>query len=380
MNVPARLINKPALPTPSFTFYLLIFYAITALYLIPYGTFAYADSFIPILSIILLFELVFDRIKLNRIDLILILFLLLITFSVNFSLGRLADAFNMIALSLVCRNNYYLNRNFVFTIYWLSLGSIIYQLAFYRHPAFNIPVLSILDPNFSGFLMLLFFFFCFRNNFKIGLFISIACAFIFFSRAYLLSLFIFICIFIYEKCFTFIVKRQTVGLFINKLSFLLMILLANSLLLVMGTYFINNAETTSKQLGRTDLQRVTQIADESNLYRFQSNERIVRYLIKTPENALLGLPPNYDEEKLRLNLPAVTPHNGLLHLIFYRGIIFCSFYFLLLGRIIKRLYQPQKLKYLLALIVFSLFLHVAYFGPSLIFFVTTLATEPRVRG
>lgn len=344
--------------------FLIVFYAATALYVIPYGTFPHAELFVPIITIVFLFQLVIGKIKLHKIDLFLILGILMVTFFINISIPRIIDSFFIIILLIVFRNHQNLNRKYIFFIYFYSLSSIIYQLFTYRYN--TLPVLSIIDPNFSGYYMLLFFFFCFKNKLKLGILLSLCCAVIFLSRAYILSLSVFFVVLISEKFL------RKINFFTKRSYFLLIIVGINFLLLAFSIYFINHIQINNTFVEREDIERIIHLKDESNLIRFTANIKVFNLIKSDFYTIFFGL-KTHSEEYVKEQLQYSMAHNGFLSIILYRGIFFSSLYLIAMGRIIRRLYSLENLKYILSVICFALFLHAGYQGVGLIFFISTLA-------
>ncbi len=361
--------------------YLLLFYAAIFLYIIPYIipdlTIPRLKIFLPIFIVFLLFELLDKKIKLYTLDLLLILIILLSSLF-NFYVEKVGDAIVISILLLTYKKQQIFNKTFLLIIYLFSAIAIIGQLLVYRDEVENTIILAVGDPNFSGLIMLLFFFFCWKNRFILGVVLSVVCAFLFVSRAYFLALAIFFVLFFLER-----INSQTriinglINLFSQKSRFFLILIVANLSLLFFSIYFLNYIEVQTGYKPR-DLSRLQRLNDNSNLTRFTSNYVWLNLIQKDSDIALFGVPSQYnDEDELNKFFKSlgsrVVPHNSLFHIIAQRGILFCLVYFLIIDKILNKTYKKENFKYILAYLVFALFLHAAYGGPRLIFLIITLA-------
>ena len=367
--------------------YLLLFYAAIFLYIIPYIipdlTIPRLKIFLPIFIVFLLFELLDKKIKLYNLDLLLILIILIISLF-NFSIEKLGDALVISILLLTYKKQQVFNKTFLLIIYLFSAIGIIAQLLVYRHYELNIPVLAVGDPNFSGLFLLVFFFFCWKNRFILGVVLSLVCAFLFVSRAYFLALAIFFLVLFWLQRSNSKIKiiNGLINLFFNKIffnksRFFLILIVANLSLLFFSIYFVQYIEVKTGYDPR-DLSRLQKLNDKSNLTRFTANYVWLNLIQKDSDIALFGVPSQYNDggelAKLFERLGSrVVPHNSLFNIIAKRGILFCLGYFFIMNRIINKTYNKGNLKYILAYLVFSLFLHSAYGGAQLIFLIITLA-------
>ena len=371
--------------------YLILFYAAILVYIIPYiipdFTIPHFKIFLPIFIIFLLFELLDKKIKLYTLDLLLILILLIISLF-NFSAPKVADAITISLLLVTYKKQQVFNKTFLFIIYLFSTISIIGQLLVYRDELDGTITLAVGDPNVSGLLMLIFFFFCWKNRFILGVVLSLVCAFLFVSRTYFLALAIFFGLFFLERInYKIIINNRLINLnlLFKKTRFYLILIVANLLVLFFSIYFIKHIEVKTGYNPR-DLARLQKLNDSSNLTRFTANYAWLNLMKKDSDIALFGVPSKYTDVdnfyKLfdRLGSRAI-PHNSLYYTIAYRGILFCLVYFLIIGRILNKTSNKENLKYILAYIVFALFLHGAYGGERLIFLITTLALpESKLKG
>ena len=192
------------------------------------------------------------------------------------------------------------------------------------------------------------------------------------SRGYILGLSVFFVVVISEK-----ILRKTI-FFTKRAYFLLILIGINILLLSFSIYFINHIEITNNLIGREDLERITSLNDKSNFIRFTANAKMLNLLNSDFYTTLFGL-REQSQEYLIEQLRYTVDHNAILRITVFRGVIFVSFYLMALGRIIRRLYSLENLKYILSLIFFSLFLHTGYQDVGLIFFIATLALPELTR-
>jgi hypothetical protein len=364
--------------TTDFLFNLLFFYTATVLFVTPHESFPHAKVFVPILTVVLFIKFVSNGITISQKDLVLILCILL-TILLNISIDKTLCAFFMILLLVLCRQPKYLNKKFAIFMYIYILAGATFWFLFSYTLSGEIS-LSNGDPNHSGYLLLLFIFFCYKNDFKIGIFLSSILVFFLGSRSYLISLIIFFGFVILEKFFPKI--SNYINSFFDKNKFInwsIIMIASNCLILVYSTYFVSQIEIAniSRSFDFQELiQRTIIFNDRSNYLRFHANTVFFEIMSNNVDIALFGL-PDQSEEYIKSLFPVMVLHNSVFILMICQGIIFCFFYFFAFGRIVKRL-GDNNLKYILSSLVFPLVYWGAFQSVFLALFVIVLAL-PTVR-
>jgi hypothetical protein len=353
------------------------------IYIVPYGSLP--ENIISILQLsILVIAFVFAlslglKIKIND---IYALFTLTLISSLYFSGTKIYNLIFIVFLLIGSCRIKDSNKKIISSIYFVSCISIIYQLIYYSTGRIFY-TLSVPDPNFSGFYMLLFFMFCFRNNFIFGILLSILCVFLFVSRAYAISLSLFAVIYLFETLF--ISKDKKLNMHINNVLrkifnrniFFSLVLIANLSLYISSAYIIEITNSINGgTFARDDISRlVTFNAADSE--RFEVNSLVIQALISDPKILLFGIPERTPEYMTKFANTRAVPHNSLLRLVLECGLIFGLYYLFIVGLILKRLYAQENIKYILSFITFSLFLHVAYQSIFLAFLVSILSLPER---
>ncbi|MCL6751572.1 hypothetical protein KBT16_11575 [Nostoc sp. CCCryo 231-06] len=366
---------------PVYSILICFFIATSAisLYIIPYGVFPdyiLSVSTLLVLSILLLLCIVFG-LSIHRSDINLI-FLLALMSLFYFSGTKLYYLMIVSILLIGCRSVQNPNKKIVWAIYFISFISIINQLI-HQSTGRDFYTLSVPDPNFSGFYMLIFFMFCFRNNFILGILLSILCVFLFLSRTYAVSLGLFMLIYLFEVLFLSKLKKKRSSIpflkIFNKNFLLPLVLVANISIYFSSFYIVDIASLMSGgSFARDNIQRlVTVNADDTA--RFEVNLLVIKALINEPNVLLFGIPERTPEYITHFADTDFVPHNSLLRLVLECGLIFSFYYLFLVGIILKRLYTHENLKYILSFLLFSLFLHVAY-QPIFFVFIISIFSLP----
>jgi hypothetical protein len=355
-----------------FLFRCFAFCAATMLFIIPFNTIPVFKIFLPILTLILTYSTIYKNHKIYKSDIIVSFFLIIVS-CFNFSFERLADSLAIIIILLFSSmKQMEIDLFFSRFIYVYSLIGIVCQLLIYRYEA--LPVLSILDPNYSGCLMLLFFYFCHKKRFYIGMLLSIICSFLFIGRGYLLSLMVFFIIGFFEIKFqnNFILKS------INKIPFWFLIILMNIGIYFYGLNYINNFDkfVVSNNNSREDISRIFNAGkDYSNYNRFLSTTKNLEMMTEDGNFFLFGLPSDLladrDSEDIHMIKKSFAGvalvHNSIVSLMVDKGILLCIIYLIILNKIMMRFNEIQNLKYKISYSFFSLFLHGLFSGFMLLF-------------
>jgi hypothetical protein len=374
--------NLSPLPRATFLTYVLLTYAFVSLFIIPYGTFPYAKIFIPMILAVFGLELIDGKITITLADILLSIGIILTNIIPELSLNRFSDAITIIVLLFKYKGLIIINKFFLKTIYWLSLISTVYHILFSRYSGDQSTIiLNSPDPNFSGFLALLLFLFCYRNKYLLGILICLSCIFLLWSRNYLLALIVFAILLCLEKFAPVFFKNFYQKA--NIVRIILVFIFLNLSILFYSFYYTEKISSpVSLGISRNDLNRFFALQDDSNWYRFNANKEFFELLENDPKIMLLGAPSselakikadNETENYDNLLAHGVPPHNSVFHFIFTRGVLFSGFYFLAFSVILKRLYRIESFKYLFPILIFGLFLHSIYSGAFIIFIVSIMS-------
>lgn len=349
----------------NYFFYTLIFYAVSILYLFPYSLeLPHAKIFLPLLSIILILQLIFYNTQLLIIDILLVCSILIVTF-INFSTYHLFRYSLPICLMVIGFSGcprIHIKRSYLIGLCWLGTISLIYQMTIYRRIEFDGSArvsLSNGDPNVSGLFMLLFFFLCCKAKFRPGIVLAIVSAIFFLSRNYFISLLIYLIIVLCGKKFIKIAKQ---------INFTIFFIISNIFGILIGEYFLKFVQISYAY--DTSANRLFSFNDTSNLARFEAN----RFLFTSYHNdwilALTGYAEKYDET---FKSVGSLIHNSFLEVVAYIGIPLGIFYFCAILKVVGGYYIPQNYKFIFSYIFFCLFLHSGLQGLAPLLFVSVLA-------
>jgi hypothetical protein len=241
------------------------------------------------------------------------------------------------------------------------------------------------DPNFSSYILLLYFLLCVKIKSLLGISFAIYIGFLSLSRAYFLSILLF---FILSTGTLFFSK----SLFLNKvfrkfgkilfflpdrkrLMLFYVVLFANLLLFAYGS-------TLAWSLGKNN---ATILFDPARLYtvhgqdqdRFITNQAYMQYFQKNPKDLLWGN-ANFSVDTAETGGITIA-HNGLISSIILLGFPFSIIYLMVLSSILFRLDFYSNLAFAISPFVFSLFLHTGFSINQniFIFCVISMANNPR---
>ena len=374
--------NLSPLPRATFLTYVLLTYAFVSLFIIPYGTFPYAKIFIPMIIAVFGLELIDGKVTITLADILLSIGILLTNIISDLSLNRFSDAITIIILLFKCKELVLINRTFLTIMYSLAMITTVYHILFSRYSVDeNTIILNSPDPNFSGFLALLLFLFCYKNKFLLGILICLSCIFLLWSRNYLLALMLFFTLLSLENFAPTFFKNFYKKASIVKITLLFISL--NLIVLLYGLYHVEKIKSpVSLGILRNDPNRFIALEDDSNWYRFNANKEFFE-LLKDNQGIMLFGASSAEPVKIKTDnetenyndlLPRrVPPHNAVFHFIFIRGVLFSGFYFLAFTFTLKRLYRLENFKYLFPILIFGLFLHSIYSGAFMIFIVSIMS-------
>jgi hypothetical protein len=221
------------------------------------------------------------------------------------------------------------------------------------------------DPNFSSYGLLLYFLFSVRIKSLLGVLFAVYVGLLSISRAYALSIFSFLILFvilsffsknifldkIFRKLgntFSFLPDRKRLLLFY-------IVLFANLSIFAYGSTLSLALEGDS--VSRSDATRLYSVGSGDD-DRFIANQAYVEYFRKNPDVLLWGDPSLSLDAKYTRGL--TVPHNGLIFATILLGFPFLTIYLMILSSILFRFDYYPNLAFAITPFIFSLFLHVGF--------------------
>jgi hypothetical protein len=243
----------------------------------------------------------------------------------------------------------------------LSICSFAYQLLTYRFEVVR-PTLSIIDPNYAGLLMLLFFFFSWKSRFWPGVLFAVFTSFLLLSRNFFLSLIVF---FLAEF---FIRKLPTIN---KKLDPLALAFLSLFFVWFIGYLYLTFMSASSNS--PSGIGRLFHYQDESNFKRFQINKIFIEGLFQNKIYAIFGMGSQYMSNILKQF--EIVLHNSFLEFWAKSGLMVFGLFFLFLKRGFQKLWSTANFSIWLSYFFFATFLHSAFEAKYLIFFLVVLLID-----
>jgi len=319
-------------------------------------------SFAYILILILL--LLSLRLHFSHKELIIIMFLFVVSVLISFAGSRGILHFALLAIYMgvaffVVKRKASLNKRMVNISLLLIFISFVIQLSTFRFHAR--PVLSIIDPNFSGFYIFLVFLLCRKMNMKMMSYVFLFMGALTLSRNFYLAVFVFF-LFTHMKklCFFFL-----------KLKFVNVVIFSHVALLIMGFYFVL---TFDDQIYYDQtLSRIAQVEDRANFYRFSANIFFWHDLLNSPFDSFYGR----EVEEYAENVFAVVPHNVLFKTIMSYGLFVGIVYLLCMFYLFKLNYSVMNMPYIISLLMYFLFLGAGAVNLDLVFIFIILSINSK---
>lgn len=241
------------------------------------------------------------------------------------------------------------------------------------------------DKNYTGAIIFLYFCYCKKNRYLIGIILSFIYTYYLNSRLLILTL---ILLYVIEAAQLFLDRKQ---LFQNirfklaniKGTGIFCIFTALTVFLIIFSYFwtfyISNAYVTGYQQS---------FNDKSNAIRMRSNIYAVELMLDDANMLIYGYDDDIRKElgvEDRLNVTnfmgyrLVQPHNFVLNLCMKHGVFLAVVYLALLSSILAYWWQNHNLKYILAYIFMNMFMHSLLSTTYLLFFIFILAAPQKER-
>lgn len=244
-----------------------------------------------------------------------------------------------------------LNKKVLRISVYLSFCSVVLQLVCFRFS--GRPVLSYIDPNYSGYYIFCLFLFTWFNNYKKIALCLLLCGLVTLSRNFILAVVVF-----------FLVANSSyIRKVVLRFNYTSLLLFGYVILFIISTLYIAKFSEEIIQ-GTTNLEKdITQIVDRSNLDRFTANILFIDDFTGNMKKYYWGI----DTETYTKNVFRNGPHNSLLQLILNYGLFFSFFYFLILSTIFSRYHKSLKfVSAYSSLIVYFLLLGGGIYGIQVI--------------
>ena len=313
-----------------------------------------------ILLVFLCFTIFLTQLKYNRQQLIVIVVTITVSIlmyalklwtSISFILSMWI---NVIALSFVIkRDEINISKSAALLFLFFTMFILTIQLALnFKGKRF---VLNYGDPNFSGGIVLLFFYIA--NKFKSlpSILFAIFVSLLLLSRNLIFSIVLF-----YLISFFTTRIRLTIPSF---LSFFNLTIISTVASIGISFLFLANV-LEFKDAGGAN--RIITIADSGNFQRFSTNIALIMYWFQNPSHFFWGLS---DFKDIIKEFNRVTVHNSYLSLIAKYGIFFFISYTIFISSSIGKNRIIDNLPYVLSYLFFMAFLHDFYFGIFFIVFI-----------
>jgi hypothetical protein len=253
----------------------------------------------------------------------------------------------------VTKSDMRLNHHVINVSLVLIFISFIIQFSIFRFQ--NRPMLSIGDPNYSGYFIFCVYLFCRKVGRKKMSYLFLILGAITLSRAFLLAFFVYLLLSYFKKW-----QKP-----FKKMGFAITLILSNVILLVMGHFFIVSFSKERQQEIeiRRDLSEIFSYKDDSNYHRFLANKSFWEDVLKNPKKNLYGR----KQEEYNENVFPTIPHNTVFQVLVEYGILVGTLYLLCLFYLFRLNYNDTNIPYTISILIYFLFLGGAVFGLLLVF-------------
>lgn len=324
----------------------------------------YFNSFILIYSIFVVVACIYGRIELGATQIILSLFLLVLTplnyLSAGYVNVHAVFLISILFLSKIPRENFLTIDDLKYPFY-LALIVTIFGLAFYRFDGFR-PTTTWIDPNYSGFYIFILFSISRLLKLKFLSMIIVVLGLLTLSRNFVLAIAVY---FVVER----FGKSKILFKPIKKVGFIGMTLIAVVLLIGLESTFISSESVYAQN----DFDRFYNVVDASNNDRLTANVLLRESLSESPINYFFGVDKDFYTENIFRN----TPHNSLLMSIVIFGIFFTIIMFFVMHGLFGSILSRFNLPLFCGLLVYQNVLGVGHYGLALVlvFFIMNSSRE-----
>lgn len=314
-------------------------------YFLPLRGFIYDTVIFIYYGILIICSLIisFNNFKMNlKSYYVFIFFILFITYRF-FTMGDIESLnimFTIYIALFITSHEYEISNKIAKLLTYLSFISIILQMMFFRN--LGRPVLSIIDPNYSGFYIFLVFVSLDKMNSKFK-YLSIILGFLTFSRVFILALLLYH-LFKSKRIISFVYK-------VKFSSFHSLSIVSCIALMLFSCYFVNNVTIVAEQYS---ISRLYKLNDPSNMSRFVANIRFFKALHDDKKFLLLG---EKDIEIYKKKFYKNIPHNNFFEGIRRYGLPLYILMFFLINKAFNRVISQNNIN-----IVFATFSYYAFLG------------------
>lgn len=258
-------------------------------------------------------------------------------------------------------------KHFHKSCYYIMLLSILFQ--YIMNTQENFSMWTAWDKNYTGVILFLFFMYCNKMKYKLGIIVSIYMSIILNSRGYILMLIAFYIVKIFKKTVCKVNKLLTR----NKINrIFIFIFIFTFIFSYYWVYVVASNGVKAYQEG---------INDTSNKMRFAANVKTYDLILNNKHlfingydndiKKVLGVDSkNYMEHTVFEGVRLVQTHNSMLNIMIKVGVLFFLIYFLILSRLLEQ--YKDSLEYIIPYILNSIIMHSMLDGSFLLFWIFIL--------
>lgn len=247
-----------------------------------------------------------------------------------------------------------LNKKIVYVCLIFSFLYSIYFFKFHGRPIST----SIGEKNLSGFSLFILYLLCQKFKFKLLKIITLFMGIFTFSRNFLLAV-------IVQKLLLRFKFLQNIIIKIKLNKFFSLTIVTLIFMYALGIGFENYVNSHGVNPYAKGFSRYVTLVDNSNLYRFQANNNVIKFYVYNPKKILLGITiPDFKNE-LKNNLikynieKAMEPHNFFYKYLLKYG-IFSFFLFYYISKILETI-SNKNLGVFYGFYIYSIFLGVGFY-------------------
>lgn len=242
---------------------------------------------------------------------------------------------------------------------------------------FYLPLLG--DKNWSGFIILLFMFFCYKRKYKIGLVISLIYTLLLNSRMTQIIFILFVILELLRKHKKFH-RFYTKLCKINAFEIFITIIISQILLIGISYYCVYSIPINTISEYRES------IIDSSNAMRVRANVYAMNEIIQNPRFIISGYDNQIKEQlgitdignsTIYMGFRLVQPHSLLLNLILRYGVIFSIIYLIFIAFMIKKYVNSDNNSFIIVYLLMNTMLAFLFSYKYLIFFLFLLSISKK---
>lgn len=334
-----------------------ILYTSIALFFLPYESVNHARIFLPFITLQTLMFGGFTSNNHYRLDFVLMLLLIGVA-AIDRSIIKYTETAVAVSICLILQQKPRIPCRLSCALLVMTFVSIVGQMIIYNYPGPPPrPALSIIDPNFSGMLTLLFVYWASAERQYFFAAFGIIAGLFFVSRNFVISVLLFLFLQMLNKTFAKKIFRR--------MPLLTVVYITSALVLIGSSFWLKYFIPSINY--DPNFSRVFSFNDASNFQRFLANNLLLEgFLSDFSRSFLFGWTENYGPHWFVGAGNEI--HNSFLAPIARNGLIWSSIYFALICRIIKKSWSHDFAPYFLSFLFFGSFLHSAWQGAQLLFF------------